>query len=370
MTTRRELLKDVAATAAAAVGGLLLPGCRGGMYSVSVLGDIHFDSPDKKLYHSLYTRSTTRKRYLAHLAEHERNAEMWAARMPRLVRASGAVRTADTAFALQVGDLVQGDCGDGATHAKMLDDAFSFLKKAYGGNLPLVIAAGNHDIRGDIEGDGARQSLETWLPRQMARELRTNVAATTFSFRHGPDAFIVADFNEPNPDFALVKRLLEEARDARYVFFVTHGPVIPNGQSRWFLYGSEKRTAERIELLKLLARCNAIVLAGHTHNLEYYDCDLKEGRVTQLVFNSVWAEKGWKNMRTVASGPENYGDTDAKRKGGGDMDRLVAEYRPFVKQFLFAKAAGHYRLEVSDERVEAVFYGGDAASPSRVFRLR
>ena len=36
----------------------------------------------------------------------------------------------------------------------MLDDAFAFVKGAYGGNLPLVTVAGNHDIRGDIPNGG------------------------------------------------------------------------------------------------------------------------------------------------------------------------------------------------------------------------
>ena len=90
-------------------------------YSVPVLGDIHFDSPDSSSYHSDYTHSTSRQRYEAHLAEHVRNAEMWKERLPRLIRASGTCLASDAAFALQVGDLVQGDCGNAATHKRMLD---------------------------------------------------------------------------------------------------------------------------------------------------------------------------------------------------------------------------------------------------------
>ena len=50
--------------------------------------------------------------------------------------------------------------------------------------------------------------------------------------------------------------------------------------------------------------------------------------------------------------------------------RLADEYRPFVKDYLFANAAGHYRLEVSDARVAVQFFSGDATSPTRTFTLR
>ena len=342
-------------------------------YSVPVLGDIHFDSPDPKFYHANYTHSTSKKRYMAHLAEHVRNSEMWKERLPRLVRASAACVRKDAALALQMGDLVQGDCGDAATHRRMLEDAFSFVKGAYGGNLPLVTVAGNHDIRGDMKGDGAKATLEKWLPETMSKELGILVKGTTFSFRHGPDVFIVVDFNEPRPDFALVKRLLAESEDARYTFLVSHGPTIPSGQMRWFLLGKKKRDEERRELRTLLARRNAIALGGHTHNLEFVDCTFPEGRLTQFVFNSVWARPEWETPQILGDGTAAFGNHGFTKENvlGAAADRgLVEEYMPFVKDYLFAVAAGHYRLDVSDAGVTVTFYGGDATTPWRTFRLR
>ena len=149
------------------------------------MGDTHFDSTDTKHYHSDYTHSTTEKRYKEHLAEHVRNAEMWKERMPALIRASGACLRGDEALVLQMGDLVQGDCGNAATHRRMLDDAFAFVKGAYGGNLPLVTVAGNHDIRGDMKGDGAKATLEKWLPETMSKELGVPVKGTTFPSARG-----------------------------------------------------------------------------------------------------------------------------------------------------------------------------------------
>lgn len=379
--TRRGFLAQGAAAFGAFSFGLFGAGCSGERgvagrsYSVPVLGDIHFDSPDTKFYHAAYTHSTTKKRYKAHLAEHVRNAEMWKDRMPRLVRAFGACVRPDAAFALQMGDLVQGDCGKAATHRRMLDDAFSLVKESYGGRLPLVVVAGNHDIRGDIKGDGALETMDEWLPKTMSGELGVPVGGTTFSFRQGPDVFIVVDFNEPRPKFAELKKLLDESEGARYTFIVSHGPVIPSGETRWFLMGKAHRNAERRELRSLLARRNAIALGGHTHKLELIDCELPEGRITQFVFNSVWAKPEWSTEHVIGDGASSYGRHSLAGGSGiqgteEDKNTLVGEYGKFVRGYHYARAAGHYRLEVSDERVAVAFYGGDATTPARTFTLR
>ena len=269
--------------------GSLMPGCMakpkdgGSTYSVALLGDTHFDSMDNKFYHAKYLSSTTEQRYKAHLKEHVRNAKMWTERMPSLLRASAKSATPDTAFILQMGDLVQGDCNDPAMHRRMLTDAFNLIKGAYGGELPFISVVGNHDIRGDIPTDGTREAFDAWQPPAVSKELKQKVTGTTFSFRHGPDAFVVVDFNDPRPDFDLLLKVLDSTDGARHLFLVSHGPTIPNGASRWFLLGGKDRTEERRELLRRLAKRNAIVLSGHTHKIEYYDCVLPEGRVTQFV---------------------------------------------------------------------------------------
>ena len=379
LTSRREFLS----LAAGAVGGSLFNGCGntakvGESYSVALLGDAHFDSTDTKYYHSEYLSSTTEARYKAHLKEHVRNAEMWRERMPSLLRASAACVRDDTAFILQMGDLVQGDCNNPATHRRMLMDAFNVIKGAYGGKLPFVSVVGNHDIRGDVPTDGTREAFDAWQQQAAARELRQSVAGTTFSFRHGPDVFIVVDFNEPRPDLDLVKRLFAESNGARYTFLVSHGPAIPNGASRWFLLGERKRNKERRELLRLMAARNAIVLSGHTHLLEYYDCVLPEGRVTQFVANSVWAKPD-AALDIRDEGVAAYGARVKAAKGKkkeeiserkAELPQLVEEYRPFLRDYLLARGAGHYRLEVGPSRVAVVFYEGAATSPARTFALR
>ena len=344
-------------------------------YSVALLGDTHFDSTDRKFYHANYTHSTTVKRYKLHLKEHVRNAEMWAKRMPSLIKASAASVTPDTTLVLQMGDLVQGDCGKAEVHKQMLSDAFSTIKGFYGGRLPLVTVVGNHDIRGDIPEDGALAAFDAWQPPVMTKELGTPVTGTTFSFRRGPDVFIVVDFNAPRPDFTTLKRLLDESVGARWTFLVSHGPVIPSGSSRWFLYGDVGYEDERRKLRSLLAERNAIILSGHTHCVEYYDCEFPNGRITQFVANSVWSNPSLSTPKVVDDGVAQYGRRcpDQKKAVGerkAGLKELVEEYRPFIRDYRFLKAAGHYRMEVSDKRVSVALFCGASTSPERTFVLR
>ena len=346
-----------------------------GTYSVALLGDTHFDSTDTKKYHAEYLSDTSKARYELHLREHVRNADMWADRMPRLLKASAACVRSDTAFALQLGDLVQGDCANPLVHRQMLADMVDLSKGTYG-DLPFVTVVGNHDIRGT----GALKVYDEMMPRVMAAELKCPVAGTTFAFRQGPDAYVMVDFNAPRPDIALLKRLLAESADARYVFVVSHGPAIPNCAGTWFLLGGSKYEAARREIRGLMAARNAIVLSGHTHCLEYYDCAFPNGRITQFVANSLWASEDAAKIVVRDEGAAMYGRraTVAKGRHGREIPkimrtsllRLANEYRPFVKDYLFANAAGHYRLEVSDARVAVQFFGGDATSPTRTFVLR
>ena len=377
-TSRRSFLGIMAGTA----GAGWLSGCRilnpvkdAGTYSVALLGDTHFDSTDTKKYHAEYLTDTSKARYELHLKEHVRNADMWTDRMPRLLKASGACVRSDTAFALQLGDLVQGDCANPTIHKQMLADMIGLAKSTYG-DLPFVTVVGNHDIRGT----GALKAYDEMMPPVMAAELKRPVPGTTFAFRQGPDAYIVVDFNAPRPDLALFKRLLAKSADARYVFVVTHGPAIPNGNGRWFLLGGPKYDAKRREIRSLMAARNAIVLAGHTHCLEYYDCVFPEGRITQFVANSVWSGEDAAKLVVRDEGAAMYGrrakeikmryGREIPQKERDGLVQLVDEYRPFVKDYLFANAAGHYRLEVSDARVAVQFFSGDSTSPARTFVLR
>ena len=101
-------------------------------YSVILLGDTHFDIEPSTVYHAEYLKDTENISK-ARVGEFIRNGEMWKDRCPRLLKRAAQLADDNTKMVLQMGDLIQGDCGNAGTHRKMLADALDRMK----GELPL-----------------------------------------------------------------------------------------------------------------------------------------------------------------------------------------------------------------------------------------
>ena len=333
-----------------------------GDYSVIVLGDTHFDGLTFDTYHSLNPNPTA-----SNLEEWTRNADMWADRCPRLLRAAAARETADTAFAIQLGDLVQGDCNDNATHLQMATDAFATLKSALGQSLPLCLVTGNHDIRkSSTESTGADETFYAWQCARMTEELGKTVNLSTFYFTHGPDLYISVNFNSPS--MAVIEEALATYPNARYTFLMTHGPVLPSDTTNytWHLWGSADSAVNRLKLRKMLLDRDVIVLAGHLHTTELTEVMTDEGRITQVIASSVWAPESRARSKPYLSGPTDYG---ARQETAPGQDRF-AEYRPAMTRYLRSSLAGYMRMEVGARGVTMRVYGGASSSPAHVWRLR
>ncbi len=377
--TRREWLKSFAAAALAlgtdpwralqaAVlrrrsGPLPPPVMRApGDYSVIVLGDTHFDGLAFDTYHSLNPNPPEYQ-----IEEWNRNAGMWADRCPRLLRAAAARMTADTAFAIQLGDLVQGDCNDNATHERMASDAFATIKGALGTSLPLCLVTGNHDIRkSSSDSRGVADTYYAWQCARMTEELGKAVEDTTFYFTHGPDLYISVNFN--SPAMSVIEEALAAYPDARYKFLMTHGPVLPSDTSdfTWHLWGGNNSAPNRLKLRKMLLENDVIVLAGHLHTTELTEVMTDEGRITQVIASSVWSLESRARSTPYLSGPADYGARQATAPG---RDRF-AEYRPAVTRYLRSTLAGYMRMEVGARGVTMRVYGGASSSPAHVWHLR
>ena len=120
-------------------------GSRKEAYNIIILGDTHYDTEPAEVYHSHYDEPTEWLNRVQR-AEFARNGEMWRERCPRLIKRAACLMDGDTLQVLQMGDLIQGDCGSGEVHRKMLDDVMDSFKASFGGSLPLVTVVGNHDI--------------------------------------------------------------------------------------------------------------------------------------------------------------------------------------------------------------------------------
>ncbi len=328
-------------------------------YSVVILGDTHFDTEPAAVYHSNYKKNSK-----AHLAEFARNGEMWRERLPRLVQRAADLIDEHVQMVFQMGDLVQGDCGKGEVHQKMLTDAMAALKKQLG-PLPFVSVVGNHDIRGV----DAKETYHSFMPEQMSQELGKEITGTTFFFTIGEDAYIFIDFNDPDADE--IERCLKETEGARHTFIVVHGPVFPsdNGSARWFLYGAadENSTALRRRFRAEFARRNAMVLCGHTHRTEFYDWRGDGGRITQMTINSVWKPE-LDRYELITSSPADYGQFTKKDDKG--VQELIDEYRSGLVAHTSSKAAGSYLLRVGKKHVFVDFYAGASQELTHAFQLK
>jgi predicted phosphodiesterase len=341
-------------------------------YNIIILGDTHFDTEPASVYHSHYNEKVEWLNRVQR-AEFKRNGEMWRERCPRLVSRAAELMDDKTRMVFQMGDLIQGDCGDPEVHKKMLDDVMNRFKTEFGGR-PFVTVAGNHDIRGT----GAEKAYHEYMPARMSRELDEPITKTTFSFHIGPDAFIVIDFN--TPDDAEIERQLAATAGARHTFILTHGPVFPSDDSscRWFLHGGAdpKNTEARRHFRQEFARRQAIVLCGHTHNTEFADWYGDGGRITQMTMNSVWAADELGTYTVEAQGAKQYGelrknipaaDDESKLK---DETPLFDEYRSGLKRYSFSPAAGSYKMTVGKKHITIDFYAGDSRNISHTFKVR
>ena len=376
---RRKFFK----VSAAGLAGLTLPGGLNlamgsrssfGKYSVVILGDTHYDAMAPELYHKGYELAD-KVREANHRKEFVRNGQMWAGRSKDLVKRAACLVDEDTRYVFQMGDLIQGDTADAETHKRYLDDALNLFKNDVAPDLPFVTVAGNHDLRGNDDAV-CTQAYTEYMSARMSKELGQEIKSTNFLFRQGPDAYVVVNFTKPNVEE--ITALLNEARGARHVFVIVHGPVFPFDDTKyywWYLLGNRKdsKADERRKMRKLLASLNAIVLCGHTHTTEFLDWYGDGGRITQMTMSSVWRSEDQATYKVLASGRDAYGTLLFKEKPELATEAnkaLFAEYREGIRDYSLSEAAGSYKLFVDGDKVWVDFYAGDSARCSHKFTLR
>ena len=391
--TRRGFMKGAAAGGAMfALPRLVRAQSAGSAYSVAVLGDTHFDQALQPEFVASYgdltedvsandmARYTAQSTYHAnwvennqtHFKEFLRNGDMWRARCPSLVAASAALAASKpTRFLLQVGDLVQGDCNDANVHAQMLNDAVSAIRGGFPSNLPFLTVLGNHDYR-----TGARNAYLNFAQPFMASEIANLTGVTpaataypVYSFRLGDDQWVFCDFE--TVDMNPICDVIDADPSARHVFLVTHGPFTTSAAStsiynaRWRLAGRAGSEASRPRLYETLSRRHAIVLSGHTHKTDYYWHRNEYGGFAEMTVNSVWKSE------VLATSVPLYDKVDdyVSPLSNADYKKEIAYFRPGLRRYFHNEAAGHYRLNVSEDVVTMEFYPGAATTPARIFTM-
>ena len=321
-------------------------------YQVTVLGDVHFD--DAK-YHLASASSSGRE------AERKRNLAMWAESSSGLLKCAGEFSSGRSAFAIQLGDISQGDCDNRKLHKEMLRDAFAAVKKFFP-EMPLLVVKGNHDIRA-LSGSDPLPANEVLMPL-VAREIGVSkLAGGNYVYRHGPDLYIAVDgFLPAKSVVSFVKKALADHPDARYVILLSHLPVLPisGGKPLWLLPGYDK-------IRDLLAKRRSVILCAHTHIYSLVEAEGTGGRVVQLVTTSMgntWSPghklpvvKDWAQYRAAVD--EKFAKDPETLK----QMKKIEEFGKFSGR-IFKHKSGFTVLDVDDRRVEARIYTDDSGKPA------
>lgn len=273
--------------------------------------------------------------------------------------ASVCMEEPSAAFFVHTGDMIDGRCGNLERQTAQLKDGWMLTRGVFPKDVPFIPANGNHETY-DFEAPGtyAYPGYEATLQRYAAKELgRDKPVERHFSFRHGPDLFIV--YNSNVDEYEFFKKTLDENPEARYVFAVGHIPAINPCEggieidSPWA--GNFMENHNRF--LHLLQSRNVILLCGDTHRLGMVDYVTGEGRLTELMGVSVF---GNGDYRELADSPAEF---PINWNSAYQPDGVISERQKFLKgglvRFWGAKGAGFWKLHVSDESVSADLYTWD-----------
>ena len=332
----------------------------GEAYSFGMISDSHWTGP---AYYANGQRA--RKDAEAYRAQ-------WLDREVKNLRRAASVCADEpsAAFFVHTGDMIDGRCGSLDRQVAQLKDGWDLTRGAFPKDVPFIAANGNHETY-DFEAPGtyAYPGYAATVQKYVANELgRPEPVERHFTFRHGPDLFIV--YNSNVDEYEFFKKTLAENPEARYVFAVGHIPAINPCEggieidSPWA--GNFMENHNRF--LRLLQSRNVILLCGDTHRLGMVDYVTGEGRLTELMGVSVFGNGDYRELAdSPAEFPINW--NSVYQPGG-----VISERQKFLKgglvRFWGANGAGFWKLHVSDESVSADLYTWDREGVVKSIVLR
>jgi UDP-2,3-diacylglucosamine pyrophosphatase LpxH len=326
--------------------------CGAQAYEIVWLGDMHYDSPD------LHTKEYVERQEQSSKNRLRRNLYSWVdSGLSNLVLEKASKAAQNTPFAFEIGDFAHGFAGSQAQATTMYTDAISRISGLF--TVPFYFCPGNHEYRGI----GAKTLDKTLLP-YLKQKLNPSVKLKGYNFvlTHENDLFVFWD--SIKPDLSWLKHTLNEHSAARYIFIITHYPVLPVFRGKfdrislnkehveWIPFAKESQSSERRSLLNLLSSHNVIVLCGHIHEqtlLEYAD---PQGKITQISAYSLFEPDA-----PALNGPLHEGDVKLYEEKmsvqkilskGGAMAELLNDYIPHLTRYAYLKGAGYCVLHIDD----------------------
>lgn len=363
LTSRREFIRFATFTIAG-----LSTGLRGisaaadvaekPLYAVPFLGDLHFD---RWAHHDLDWVKKEKPGDVKQMEGYVHTTEQYTPKLFAEVAAkvkalkSGGV---SVPFVLQIGDLVEGLCGNFDLQSLQFRDAIAAVEQSAFG-VPTLLVKGNHDITGPGATDAFDKVLLPWVSKQADAELKT----ANYVRRQGDDLFVFFDAYKPDLDW-LEKSLSAKQNAAKHVFFVIHPPVVPyNARSDWHIFSREKQRDQRERLLSLLGRYKAIVLSGHLHKYSLLTRKTSENDIVQLAVCSVLRSEK-EQPKDVLDKVDRYGPDLVNLEPKHSPDTVEARRQllkaeaPSIKHFEYADTAGYSLLNVYANRIDVELYCG------------
>jgi hypothetical protein len=376
MPSRRHFLKTLAASAVAlgpagnwalAVDERAAPDEQSD-WAFPLLGDLHFD----KLEH--HDHEWLKREHPGDVSQVENYSRITRDLTPQLfarVRDSlAALNQSKThlPFVLQLGDLLEGLCGNDELANRQAREGIDFVRAAKF-SAPLVMTKGNHDITGPGAVDAYRQILLPFLADQNRAEIKEAVFTRQIGEKNRPGGTLIAFYDAyDKASLDWFSKTLEQNKPERLIVAI-HPPVVPyNARSNWHIYSSSKQAAQREQLLNLLGRHRAIVLCGHLHKYSLLMRRTDSGRFVQLAISSVAASADGKpkDERTgVAQYTPDLVELEPKHAPETVNDRrdLLAAEKPFIEHFDYADTWGHATLQSTGGKLTAQIYRGLEATP-------
>jgi 3',5'-cyclic AMP phosphodiesterase CpdA len=380
--SRREFLRTSASAAGLALAPALVRAATvpavssPASFSFVLLGDLHYD---KLEHHDLAWLDKTHPNDLSQIKNYTRLTRDVMPQLFATVRATVAdlARTPATrpAFVLQVGDLVEGLCGNEALAVRQNSEALAFVRDAQLG-APFLFAKGNHDVTGDGAREAFANVFHPFLTEQAAAvsPATGQLGKAFYSVTAGNAQFAFFDAYQAAESLEWFDALATQ-RTAEHLFVVVHPPVVPYGaRATWHVFSSDKEKARREKFLALLGRHRALVLGGHIHRYNTLAREVAGGRFAQFAVSSVINEPE-ATPKTPLSGVADYNgdqikvepnfspDTEPQRRAVYDAEK------PFVKSFEYADLPGYAVVTVAGPRVTAKMFSGTTRRVWRTVEL-
>ena len=336
-------------------------------YEVVLLGPFYYDGTKPETFHAYYYEPDY-PRDKHHDRIFERNARMWKERMPSLLQAAGKSANLKTKMVIQLGNLMQGECGSPSLSRKMIKEALETYKKAFP-KTPCLTTPDRHDRRGH----GAAAAYDAAVFPFISKELRRTVKKATFCQMQGPDLFLFID--SAQPDIEEIEKTFREHQTARYKFVVCAAPLIPidDWSAPNLLFG--RKPDPRRRMRELFLKNDVIVLSHGEGLIGLSEVITDSGRITQLLVDSVFTHKNAAIPRAEASGARDYGKfqpnkDEMRKKKKQDWRPILYEYKNALTRYERYRFAGFGVLKISGEGVVAEIHGGDSAKVAKTFKLR